>query len=90
MSTHNIYIHVPFVCACEFMCLACLWEITQSVRAAVAVGANAENRVFVATLASHYRAGVTPRTPLDWPSACHFLPLPSEQCHWQGIVPGRA
>lgn len=87
---HNIHIHVPFVCACELMCLACLREITQSARAALAVRVEAENGAFVAALASHYRVGVTPRTPLDRPSVCHFLSKPSKRRHWQAIVPGRA
>lgn len=51
----------------------------------------AKNSAFVAAQASHYRAGVTPKNPpLDRLSACHFLPLPAEQRHWQAIVPGRA
>lgn len=50
----------------------------------------AKNSAFVAAQASHYRAGVTPKNPpLDRLSACHFLPLPAEQHHWQAIVPGR-
>lgn len=52
LYVQNTAIHVPFVCACEFMCLACLREITQSAKAAVAVRVRAENGVFVAALAS--------------------------------------
>uniref|UniRef100_A0A671WWB0 Neuropilin n=1 Tax=Sparus aurata TaxID=8175 RepID=A0A671WWB0_SPAAU len=63
--------HVPFVRACEFMCSACLWEITRRARAALAVGAEAGYIT-------------SPGYPLEYPphQNCHWIitaPEPSQR-----------
>lgn len=84
----NTHIHIPFVRACAFMCLACLWEITQSAGAAAA----AENGAFVAAVASHYRVGVTPQNPARQ-AVCVSLPVEAipaaplaAYCSWESVI----
>lgn len=70
----RILIYVPFVCACEFMCLACLWEITERARAAVAHGAKSENGVFCWRVSFSLQSRGEPQNPARQ-AVCVSLPV---------------